>query len=177
MEINYHMPQIIFMEQIISDEEMIMLRQSQRHGRAHDITFFIIDNRSHIAVIRKHFHPTGVYRAPSGGLAPGEDFESGVLREAYEETGLLIRLEKYLLRINVNFKNKKLTVPWTTHIFSAQVKGGIISPIDTEEIAEAKWITVFELRGKVRSLLLATGKGLFQYRVKLTDIALDLLNC
>lgn len=177
IETKYNIPKLLFLEQPISDEEMIMLRQSQKYGRAHDITFFITDNQSRIAVIRKHFHPTGVFRAPSGGLEPGEDFETGVLREAYEETGLSIRLEEYLLRINVHFKNQKLMVPWTTHIFSAKVDKGTIAPIDTKEIADAKWITVPELQGDVRSLLLATGKGFFQYRVKITDTALALLGC
>lgn len=176
IEIKYNTPKLLFMEQPISDEEMKMLRQSQKHGRAHDITFFITDNQSRIAVIRKHFHPLGVFRAPSGGLEPGEDFETGALREAYEETGLSVLLEKYLLRVNIHFKNQNLTVPWTTHVFSAQVQGGIIAPIDTEEIADAKWITIPDLQGNVRSLLLATGKGFFQYRVKLTDTALELLS-
>jgi len=175
IEFTYNVPQQIFMVQEISQEEMAMLRHSQKHGRSHDITFFIIDNRSRIAVIRKHFHPLGVFRAPSGGLEPGEDFETGALREAHEETGLSIYLEKYLLRINVHFKNHKLKVPWTTHVFSAKVNEGIIAPIDTQEIAEAKWITASELQGSVRSLLLSTGKGFFQYRVKLTDIAMEML--
>jgi len=175
IENRYNVPQQLFMEQDISEDEMMMLRQSQKHGRAHDITFFITDARSRVAVIRKHFHPLGVFRAPSGGLEPGEDFETGALREAYEETGLSIHLEKYLLMVNVHFKNQRLTAPWTTHVFSAKTEAGNIAPIDTKEIADAKWITVPELQGSVRNLLLATGKGFFRYRVKLTDIALEML--
>ncbi len=34
--------------------------------------------------------PTGTWEPPAGRLAPGESFESGAVREVYEETGLLL---------------------------------------------------------------------------------------
>ena len=34
--------------------------------------------------------PTGTWEPPAGRLAPGESFESGAIREVYEETGLLV---------------------------------------------------------------------------------------
>jgi len=44
-----------------------------------------------------------------------------------------------------------------------------LAPIDTDEIAEARWVALDELQGPIRKVLLGTGRGLFAYRVALTD--------
>jgi 8-oxo-dGTP diphosphatase len=40
--------------------------------------------------------PSGTWDPPAGRLAPGESFESGAVREVYEETGLLIAPQRQL---------------------------------------------------------------------------------
>jgi len=40
--------------------------------------------------------PSGTWDPPAGRLAPGESFESGAVREVYEETGLLIAPQRLL---------------------------------------------------------------------------------
>jgi len=52
---------------------------------------------------------------------------------------------------------------------------GEIDPVDTHEIAEARWATLSELQGPLRASLLETGWGLLRYRVALTDLTVDLL--
>ena len=76
------------------------LKRSQKNGRSHDVTLFIRQGPRFI-VIAKHFYPPGLYRAPSGGINPGEDFLSGAKREALEETGCEIELKHYIMRINL----------------------------------------------------------------------------
>ena len=102
IEDKYGTPEEVALSYEMTRAEFDMVRRSQKHGRAHDVTLFIID-RGGVVVIKKPMYPDGAYRAPSGGVAPGEPFEEGALREAYEETGLLVALERSLFKIKVRF--------------------------------------------------------------------------
>lgn len=167
-------PQVLHLDHRIGDTELAFVRASQKHGRAHDITLFIFD-KDRLALIRKPMFRRPVYRAPSGGLNPGESFEEGAKREALEETGLEIELEKYLLRVHVRFSGDDDYLDWTSHVFSARAVGGQLGARDTSEIAEAIYGTVKELQGRIRNALLDSELGLLAYRVALTDAAIDVL--
>jgi 8-oxo-dGTP pyrophosphatase MutT (NUDIX family) len=154
--------------------EFDMVRRSQKHGRAHDVTVFIIEGER-IVVIKKPMYPPGAYRAPSGGIAPGERFDDGAIREALEETGLEIALEKYILRARVKFTCEGDVIDWTSHVLTAHSTGGVLQPIDTHEIIEARFVTVDELMGSVRDALLASGSTGLKYRADLNDIVIAML--
>ena len=171
---SYGKPVILPVRHEISSEEYAMVKDSQKGGRAHDITFFIFKNEK-IALIKKHFFPPGAYRAPSGGLLPDESLEAGTDREAFEETGLKIKLETYWLSVKAEFFCAAQKIDWTTDVFSARATGGTLRVHDTEEIAEVRWGTVEELQGPIRQTLLNTGRSLFRYRVMLTDATVRLL--
>jgi ADP-ribose pyrophosphatase YjhB (NUDIX family) len=158
----------------MTPREFDMVRRSQKHGRAHDVTLFIIEDER-IVVIKKPMYPPGAYRAPSGGIAPGERFEDGAIREAHEETGLEIALEKYILRARVKFTSNGDVIDWSSHIFTAHPTGGLLQPIDTHEIAEARFATIDELMGSVRDALLASGSSGLKYRAELNDIVIAML--
>ncbi|HAL62322.1 MAG TPA: NUDIX hydrolase [Chloroflexi bacterium] len=174
MEEKFGRPEVLRLTQEITPEEMALVRSSQKHGRAHDITLFIFRGEK-LVLIRKPIHPPGVFRAPSGGLNPGEPFEEGAKREAREETGLEIEIERYLLRIQVRFICGEEDIEWSSHVFSAKAVGGELAPEDTREILAARWATLEELQGPIREAVLAPGWGLLDYRVTLTDRAVALL--
>jgi len=161
----------------LDPNEFDMVESSMQFGRAHDVTLFIKnrDDGEKIAVIRKPFFPPGAYRAPSGAANPGESLVEGAKREAKEETGLDIEITRYLVRIGAKFTNGGRTINWTTHIFEARYISGDIGPIDKGEIAEAKWVTIDELQGPIRKVLLSSGVALFAYRVALTDLAVEVM--
>lgn len=175
----YGQPRVVEMTEAVSPPEMDMVLGSRKDGRAHDVTCFILDGWGRVAVIRKHFHPPGVWRAPSGGIRLGEDVEAGIKREMREETGLEVHLLRYLVRIHVLFVEYGggREQNWASHVFAArpllcaQAGGLELRPEDSHEIASARWATIEELQGPIRQALLATGKGLFRYRVALTDLA------
>ena len=158
----------------MSEREFEMVRASQKHGRAHDVTLFIID-KGKIIVIKKPMYPAGAYRPPSGGVAPGEPFIDGALREAYEETGLVISLERYILRAGVKFSHGDRMIDWTSHVFAAVPTGGKLEPIDTHEIVEALSVDVQELMGSIRRALLSSGSTGLRYRSDLTDAVIPKL--
>jgi len=140
-------------------------------SRTHDVTLFIL-NGSRLALIRKHPFPTDVWRPPGGGVKEGEDFVEAVRREALEETGLRVELDRYLVETRAQFVHEGRVLDWRTHLFSATTEDEAIAPLDTVEIAEARWGTLEELAGPLRDRLLATGRAFWRYRVALHDAAI-----
>ena len=174
IESRYGKPEIAHFRHAMMRPEFELLINSMKYNRAHDVTMFIFKG-SNLVAIRKHMHPEGVCRAPSGGLRPGEDFEKGTLREAYEETGAAIELDRYILRANVIFTYRGREVPWTSHVFTSKYISGKLRPIDTKESAEVMEVSIEELQGGIRNNLLATGSGGLAYRAALTDKVVELL--
>jgi len=149
------------------------LKASQKNGRSHDVTMFIRKDDKFI-VIAKHFYPPGLFRPPSGGINPGEDFVEGAKREAKEETGCVVELVRYLMRISVQFFCGDETVDWTSHVFLADYISGALEPEDTGEIREVS------LAGRdkfpyFKKLLLASDSGGMHYRAYLHDEILKIL--
>ncbi len=140
-------------------------------ARMHDVTFFVVTGER-IVLIRKPMFEPGVWRPPGGGVKPGEPFEAGVEREAFEETGLRIRLRRYLVDAEASFVHGPLEVPWRTHVFLADALDEELEPRDTDEIEAARWGTLEELAGPLRARLLETGRAFWRYRVALHDAAL-----
>ena len=172
IEAKFGKPRVLHLEHEIGDVEIDFVRATQKHGRAHDITLFIF-NDDHLALIRKPMFPRPIFRAPSGGLNPGESFEDGARREALEETGLEIELERYLLRIHARFTSERDHLDWTSHVLQARKVGGRLEARDKSEIAETIYGTIEELQGPIRQALLDGGRGLLEYRVILTDAAVE----
>src|SRR5262249_7355640 len=141
----------------VSDPELAMITYNP--GRRHDVTLFVF-NGERLALIRKPHFPEGVWRPPGGGLKPQEDFVAGVRREAQEELGVEIEVSRYLVQARAVFRFANDAVPWQTHVLSASTTAEHLAPLDTVEIAEARWGTTDELFGPIRERLLATGRAL-----------------
>ena len=172
LEKRYGKPKMVSLSEEMREDEWHLLMHSMRDGRKHDVTVFILKGRN-IVVIKKHMHPPGVWRAPSGGIHVGEDVEGGIEREMKEETGCTIHLEKYILRINAIFTHRDEKVEWTSHIFSASCSEENLEPTDTYEIKSVRLATLEELRGDIKDALLSSGLGGLLYRARLTDLALQ----
>lgn len=181
VEARYGTPHEIETTLSMAEREFSLCRRAGRNGRAHDVTLLILGPGGGdpsgtmdgpIAVIRKWSYPPDLFRPPSGGVEPGEAFEAGAVREALEETGLVVELERYLVRMRARFEWGGEALDWTTHVVSARWREGEVAPRDTREIAEARWSTLAELDGTLRDRMLATGSAGFRYRVALQDAAL-----
>jgi 8-oxo-dGTP diphosphatase len=144
-------------------------------ARTHDVTLFILDPSDRLALIRKPQFEAGVWRPPGGGIRPGEDFVTGAVREALEETGLQVELIRYLVASAAVFRCDGRELEWRTHVFLAGTADEELAPNDPDEIAGARWGTLEELGGPLRQRLLATGHAFWRYRVALHDAALGRL--
>jgi ADP-ribose pyrophosphatase YjhB (NUDIX family) len=169
----YGEPRPLRWEGDVSAEEFTLAAGSPE--RRHDVTFFVFDPRERLALIQKPSYPEGVWRPPGGGVRPGERFETGVEREAKEELGIQIELDRFLVSTEATFRAADGVIEWRTHVFSARTDEEQLRPIDTHEISAARWGTTAELAGPIRERLLETGRALWRYRVALHDAALDQL--
>lgn len=172
MEAKYGVPREARFRFPMGEREFDLLLSSMKDSRSHDVTLFIMEG-DEVVVIRKPSHPPGVYRAPSGGLRPGEDFERGARREAREETGLEVELDRYILRSHVVFHRGPLEVEWTTHVFTAHRAGGDLKPLDTKEISEVRTVNIHELNSSIREHLLSSASGGLHYRAALTEMVVS----
>ncbi len=163
----YGRPPIINMEAPVNSEEYEFIRSTQSFRRQHDVTLYIF-KACQVIVNSKHHYPPGLYRAPSGGLKPGEEFLEGVYREAYEETGAKIEVIKYVLQAKVNFVCEHHFIPWKTHVFIAKYQSGRIHPIDIHEIREAKLADLSEFE-QYKKIIEGLESGGLHYRARLHD--------
>lgn len=197
VERRYGTPVEIAREYEMTPEQLDIVRLGQKQGRCHDVTLVIVDDERNIVVIRKPSYSLDAFRTPSGGIEVGESFDDGAIREAKEETGLDIVLEKYLIRANVRFRrlgfhpdpcdsdkrgrdrvptyDSSEVIDWTTHVLQARPTGGTLQPIDTKEIVEARKATTAEITGPIREALLASGKPGLRYRAELDGLAIELI--
>jgi ADP-ribose pyrophosphatase YjhB (NUDIX family) len=166
-------PVVLHWQDEVSEEEMELIRRES--GRRHDVTLFIFDPEGRLALIQKPSYPPDVWRPPGGGVRAGEDFVCGVGREGLEETGVEISLRRYLVRTEAMFRLGRRVEPWQTHVFSASTEARVLIPVDTHEIAAARWGTTAELGGPIRRAILSTGRPLWRYRAALHDAALEVL--
>jgi 8-oxo-dGTP pyrophosphatase MutT (NUDIX family) len=151
----------------MGEKEFSMLLDSMKDGRNSDVTLFIFKEQK-VICIAKPWYPRGLFRAPSGGIKPEEDLEECAKREAYEETGTSIDLEKYILRIKVAFTFQEKKVNWTSHVYTAGYLSGELKPIDKGEIREVQLLSLEELEN-LKPLLENSNSGGLKYRAALTE--------
>ena len=151
------------------DFECQLVKQTWEKGRLHDITCFIRKNDGEFVVIQKHqYANSGIYRAPSGGAKIGEPLEIAAYREMFEETGLEVRLLRFVLDMYLDVVCTDRTIPWRSLVFLAEPTGGKMKPVDTYEIFDVKVMSRADLLGDVDKLMLESGWGGFAYRSFLT---------
>ena len=150
--------------------ECSLVRRSRDKGRAHDVTCFIRQPDGRFVCIQKHqYARSGIYRAPSGGAKLGERIEDAAFREMKEETGLDIRLQRFVLDLTLEAVCKHEVIPWRSFVFLAEAVGGTMTPIDTYEIFEVKVMDRETLLGPIADLMRNSGWGGFAYRSFLTQ--------
>lgn len=158
----------------MKEDEFRRLKRHIERRRTHDVSLAIVQD-DRVAAIRKHAYPEGGFRLPSGGVHPEEAFLDGASREAYEETGLRVEIERYVLRVHLVFRFGGEDAAWTSHVLLARPVSGEIHPVDTGEIAEARFFTWEELLTRSNPALLGTGLGGLAYRARLHERTREIL--
>jgi 8-oxo-dGTP diphosphatase len=92
----------------------------------------IFDEQNRILLVKltyQRFHPWGV---PGGGVEYGETSEDAVIREVWEETGLTVEVERFLL--NKTFASDKFAM-----YYLCRIVDGVFQPSD--EVSEYGYFT------------------------------------
>lgn len=93
----------------------------------------------------KSIYPRGAFRLPTGGVAPGESILAALFREAHEETGLSVRLSRFLAFISYHVAPEPRPV-FHTFAFLLEERSGTLGSLDEKEmIEEYREIQVGEL--------------------------------
>jgi ADP-ribose pyrophosphatase YjhB (NUDIX family) len=104
------------------------------------------DESHHILLVRQK--DSGKWSAPGGAIEPGESPESAAVREVYEETGLIIAIDRLQTAVGgpdyrtVYANGDQLS--YVALIYNASVVGGEPTP-DDEETTEIGWFDIEEL--------------------------------
>ncbi|MFX1300461.1 MAG: NUDIX hydrolase [Promethearchaeota archaeon] len=158
-------------------EEFVLVENSAKRGRYHDVTIFI-RHQGKIVVIEKHaYAQSGIVRAPSGGANTSESLILAAKREAREETGFEVEIERFVLESHVLLSCRdRPPIPWVSYVFLARVVGGQLGAKDVQEISDVQLRSREELLTEIRPLMLASGLGGFEYRAKMTDVFFEELD-
>ena len=148
--------------------ECELVRRSSTKGRQHDITCFIPRDGGYVTIQKHDYARTGIFRAPSGGAKDGDPLEEAAIREMHEETGLEIKLTKFVLDMSLSVRCPEGVIPWRSLVFLAEEVGGKMEPIDTYEIFAVKVSSREEMLGPINDLMNHSGWGGFEYRAFLT---------
>lgn len=195
MEEAYGTPAVRRFDVPATPEEIRRIASTQKHGRNHDVTIYVHKDDQWI-VIAKHPYPPGLYRAPSGGIHPGETILAGIHREVAEELGCEIELERFLLRTEVRFYadptaafDEKIIFPsvatespshdikeihWRSWVFLARYVSGELNFTDAHEIREVRLADWDEFAG-FSTIMRRVGHGGLRYRAALHDAVAELL--
>ena len=83
------------------------------------VTAFIMRENSGIKELLVFKHPTAGIQIPAGTVEKGEDIETAVKRETYEETGLqFVEIENYLGCFENELENNQRIIAETTQVYS-----------------------------------------------------------
>ena len=122
----------------------------------------VISNRGRVILLRRatqmRYSP-GHWDLPGGHLAAGEDFEECLLREAKEETGLDIAVER-LLGVN-----KMPIRPFVQLFYACRTLVYQRVTLQPHEHVEYRWVTLEEMAAMdlIPYLKIVLGRGLLNY--------------
>ena len=82
------------------------------------VTAFIIREKDGVKELLVFKHPTAGVQIPAGTVEKGEDIETAVKRETYEETGLqFVEIENYLGCFENELENNQRIIAETTEVY------------------------------------------------------------
>lgn len=117
----------------ISDTTAHWWTSEKRRQHTGEVVLFIRLNTGDLLLHSKDFYPAGVFRVPSGGIKAGEGLCDAVRREALEETGLEVAIERFLAVIEFEFRCQGLIIPYPSYLFLLRQVGGVLKAMDEDE--------------------------------------------
>jgi len=98
-----------------------------------EVIMVIVRPNGKVLLHTKDFYPSGVYRLPSGRVLWEEKVEEALHNEVDEETGLDVRVKRFLGLIEYEFCCHGRTIPFVSYVFHLQELGGDLCCRDHQE--------------------------------------------
>ena len=128
-------------------------KMSRHPNRRGEVALAIQRPDGRILLHRKRFYPDGVFRIPTGGVLPNEAVLAGVMREAYEETGLSIVVKRFLGTVEYQFRCGLGRLSFVSYVFVVQADERPPVVQDSEEaIVGFRYVPPSELRSVAAQL-------------------------
>lgn len=152
------------------------MRQKPRRG---EVVMLIPNPAGHVWLHTKDFYPEGVYRLMTGGLETGENPRQALRREAKEETGFTVKIERCLAAVTYTITIADGRLPFVSYLFLTTPVSDDPAPTDPDEnITHFKAMppaALFDVARQLRSL-----HGKFAdwgaFRAIAHEVAADCLN-
>lgn len=132
------------LEALSSWEKFCNSCNSKHFPRTDPVVIMLVSMNDTILLGRSALWPKGMFSCLAGFMEPGESIESAVVRETFEETGVLVENVKYIT-----------SQPWP---FPASLMIGCIAQaksdkitIDKDELEDARWFHKHEIREAIRT--------------------------
>ncbi len=118
-----------------------------------DVAVAVIINNDGQVLLTQRYDPKNTavhmcWQLPGGGIEKNETIEQACIREAYEETGLRIKLDS---KTHTKIDSKYGRWIYTLNGFKAHVISGTINTELDAETNDAKWFEISEIH-KLRTL-------------------------
>jgi 8-oxo-dGTP pyrophosphatase MutT (NUDIX family) len=121
-----------------------LVRRSNRRG---EVVLAIRRPDGQVLLHTKRFYPPGVYRLPSGGVHPGEAVLAGMAREAREETGLEVTVERFVGVVEYEFHHDQRRLPFVSYVFVTRASADVPVVQDPDEqITDFRYVSPAEIR-------------------------------
>ncbi len=121
-----------------------LVRKSNRRG---EVVLAIRRPDGQVLLHTKRFYPPGVFRLPSGGVHPGEAVLAGAVREAKEETGLDVTVERFVGVVEYEFRHGQRSLPFVSYVFVTRAGAGAPAVQDPDEqITDFRYVSPAEMR-------------------------------
>ncbi len=105
-------------------------RSQKRFG---EVVLFILRTNGRLLLHTKAFYPEGAFRVPTGTLLEGEALLDAARREAKEETGLQIRVERFLAALEFEFCWQEQSFVIPSYLFLVRETQGSLHCEDAQE--------------------------------------------
>jgi ADP-ribose pyrophosphatase YjhB (NUDIX family) len=135
------------------DKRVFTHWREERGDRRGEVALFILRPSGNMILHTKEFYPKGIYRVPTGGIERGEAVVTAVHREAREETGLTVDIERCLGVLEYEFRYRGETLPFVSYVFLLRENSGQLCPQDEgERITSLQDVPLTELKTVTRNL-------------------------
>ncbi len=110
------------------------LNRTDRYG---EVCMVVRRRDGHLLTAIKTFYPRNAYRLLTGGINHGERVYDALLRETHEETGLEVKVSRFLAAIAYSLNNENETPVFYTFAFLLEEVSGVLEVLDEDERVEA----------------------------------------